>query len=874
MQLPPLRRGAPTQNAEAFTFDAKLENEEAVLDAILASMARGALPSGTWERLRAAAQRDERMSELAFAFESASQAKRIKALVPAVATEFLFQAACFFADGFGDEVGAVSYLERALGLTPSHASSFIKIEQILHKAQQPRKLAEVCATIAQHRARGEQPALLRRAAELFLDAGGADEKAIELLHVVARLEPRDERTRAQLEGLFVKANRMRDVARLNEQALAAEPSPDEATREKLLARVVEVYADKLHEPERAMPYVEELLAIDPANEQARRVAQKLVAVKGLAGRAAAALANAHEATGSPQDVARYIAIELENTRGPKRAASLARLGRLRAERLGDDAGAFEAFEQALAIDAADDDLRARYMALAEKLERHDDVAKTLGRVLTSVKNPAVRARVGAQFGETLWRGGDAKRAKSTLIGVLGSPDAPADALLMAARALAQIYEADKDARALVDVLERISGLEPDAEKRQTVDERLAGLAAMLGDRARAIAANERLLSTSARAAALTALAPLYEAGGDPEKHARLLEEQAKDTADPGEARAGMMRAATVRARAGGDGLAAIASCHAVIHRFGSARDVLALLVQLLEAQRRWPELERAFAEDAALTEGADRAQTLTRLGALRMQRLNDIGGAIEAFGAALAFNPGDKTARMMLEKLMVIGEHRLSAARVLEPVYRRHGPGASLLKALELRGALEPDVDDRLTALREVAHMAEGADGGRAGQAIGRALAEAVAHNRSLGEWLALLDGPSASGTDARQRAALLATAIGEREVTTAELSALTIRAAEAHAVAGDMQAAIGLYRRALAFDPHSTELLLRVDELLRDQGSPKERIALYRAVLARGDVDDKRTLLRRIGAIEQHDLGDAAAAIETYCAALDDDAD
>ncbi|MDP8998637.1 MAG: hypothetical protein M3O46_00820, partial [Myxococcota bacterium] len=70
------------------------------------------------------------------------------------------------------------------------------------------------------------------------------------------------------------------------------------------------------------------------------------------------------------------------------------------------------------------------------------------------------------------------------------------------------------------------------------------------------------------------------------------------------------------------------------------------------------------------------------------------------------------------------------------------------------------------------------------------------------------------------------------------------------------------------------TELLLRVDELLRDQGSPKERIALYRAVLARGDVDNKRALLRRIGAIEQHDLGDAAAAIETYCAALDDDAD
>jgi golgin subfamily B member 1 len=873
MQSPPLRRGVPAQGAEAFNFETKLENEESTLDAIITSMARGALPVGAWERLHAAAQRDGRTSELAFAFEGASQGKRVKALAPGLAAEFFFQAACFFSDVLGDDVAALTYLERALALVPAHPASFGKIEQLLLKNDQRKRLADLYATAAQHRTRAEQPVLLRRAAELLSQAGGADDKVIELLQHALRLEPGDEQTRAELEALCIKANRLRDVVRLNEQALAAEPPPDEATRKRLLSRILELYADRLHEPERAMPHVEQLLALDPESEQGRRVAQKLVVVKGLAGRAAAALANACEVVGTPDEIARYVAIELENTRGPKRATLLARLGRLKAERLGDEAGAFDALEQALAIDASDDDLRAAYVALARKLGRHAEAAKTLARVLATVKSPAVKARAGAELGEMQLRSGDVKRAKASLAAALGGADAPADAQLAAAYALSEIHEAEKDARALSEVLERIAALEPDKDRAREVDERLADLASKLGDRARAIAAYERLLSTSARVQALAALAPLYEAGGDPEKHARLLEEQAKDMADPHDARTRMMRAAEVRVRATSDAEAAIGSCRAILDRFGPARDVLALLVPLLEAQRRWRELERAIVDEAALTSGPEHAQVMARLGALRMQRLGDGAGAIEALGEALAFDPGDKTARLMLEKLMAAGDHRLAAARVLEPVYRRQGVSGSLLKVLELRGTLEPDVDERLSALRGAAELADGAEAGRAAEVVGRALADAVAYHRALGEWLDRLDAVAAPGSDAK-RAAVLGKAIGDREVTSDDLSALAKRAAEAHAAAGEVAAAIALFRRVLSFEPHSTELLSRIDDLLRDQGSPIERVALYRAALARGGSSRRRELLHRIGAIERHDLGDAAAAIETYRAALEEDAD
>jgi tetratricopeptide (TPR) repeat protein len=877
MQPPPPRQRASGTLPEAFAFAEKLEDEERLLDAMVAAMARGSLPDGTWERLHVAAQRDDRLSELAFAFESVSQGKRLKLLPPAAGAEFLYQAARYFADVFGDEPGALAFLERALVLMPGHAGAFGRIESLLAKSGPSRKLADVYAAAAASRPRAEQSPLLKRAATLLLDAGGADDKVIELLQQVLRLEAGDEDARSNLEALYVKANRLRDVVRLNEQALAADPPPETWVRRKLLLRIVELYDGRLHEPERAMPHVEQLLAIEPSSDEARRVAQKLLVIKGLAGRAAAAMAQASESFGTPQEVARYLTIELESTRGPKRASLLARLGRLKTERLGDDKGAFDAFEQALGIDPSDDEARARYVALAAKHARWADAARSLARVLATVKDPLVRAKASAQLGEMLVRGGDGRRAKGTLAGVLGMPESPPETTLAAARLLREVYEGEGDVRSLCEVLEPIATLEPDPDERRRANERLAEVAVELKDTARAIAAYERLLATSARARALAALAPLYEASGDPEKHARLLEEQAKDDRDDARARATMMRAAEVRATVTKDAAAAVAACRAIVERFGAARDVLALLVPLLEAQRQWPELATALAEDASLLDGTAYAAAMSRLGLLRLQRLKDVTGAIEAFNEALAFDPHDKTARATMEKLASQGEHRLAAARILEPLYRREGASGPLLRILELRGGAAEAIDERLEALAEAVDLAASSGAGeatRAAELAGRGLAEAVAGERPLSEWLERLDRVAGPGTDPKRRAALLGHAIGEREVTNEELASLTKRAAEAHAAAGDALGAIALYRRALAFEPSATELLARIDELLRDQGNPKERVALYRAALGRADRERRKELLHRIGIIERHDLADPDAAIGTYRAALEDDPD
>src|SRR5258706_15124294 len=88
----------------------------------------------------------------------------------------------------------------------------------------------------------------------------------------------------------------------------------------------------------------------------------------------------------------------------------------------------------------------------------------------------------------------------------------------------------------------------------------------------------------------------------------------------------------------------------------------------------------------------------------------------------------------------------------------------------------------------------------------------------------------------------------------------------EADTASGDVTAALAAFRRALAFEPAAPDLLTRVDDLLKDQGDPRDRIALHRAALQRGaDARATKELLHRIATIERYDLRDLEAAIGTY---------
>lgn len=857
-----------------------LEREEEVLDSFVTMLGHGQLEPDAWDHLHAAARRDGRIAELAFAYEAVAQGKRLKTMAPAILAELNFHAGRFFSEVFGDDFGATAYLERAVAAAPGSLASsgaFDRLVVLLTKAENWRRLAEVYVESAGHRPRVEQVSLLRLAAELFDRVPGESEKATEIFQQLLRLDPHDEAARSALEGRYLRANRIRDVARLLEQALTTDPPPDPAYEKRLRARLVELYAAQLHEPERTMPHVEALLGLDPTHAEGHRVASKLLIIKGLAARAAAALAQAHERLGNDAEVARLLSLELENTRGPKRRDVLRRLGMLKQDRLNDPGGAYEVFEAALGLDPTDDELRRRYARVATVLRRQLDAARTLSRASAMVKEGAQKTRLNAEMGDLLLSGGDQKKARAVFVSVLASPDADAAATLTAARALSALYAADKDHKAYAEALEKVVASEPDAEARRQANVRLAELyGGTLGEPAKAIAAWQRLLDSSSRAQALMALEPLYESTGARAELAMLLEERAKDAVSPFEARALLVRSAEALTELGETARASEAWGR-LVEKYGAARDILARWIPLLETQKAYPELAEALKAEAQLAPEHDRVGVYARLGTVLHTRVGDNVGALDAFRRALALDPNERVARASVEKLLAAGDQRLMAAAILEPLHRGDTSAAGyagLLRVLEARATLATAVEERIAALEEAMDVAEHAGGElRPVDFAGRGLKEAVDHRLTVAPWLARVLYLSGTTPDPGRRAALLRNALGDLAVDRPELLELAIATGEALASAGDVAGAVDVFRRALAFDPTRVAILERIDELLRQQGNPADRVALYRDALGRERTPAKRReLFHTIATLERRELLDGRAAAATYRTALTED--
>lgn len=856
-------------------LEAPLDNEEALLDQMLLSLSRGELPIEAWAALGEAALRDDRVSELAFAFEIVIQGKRLKSVPNAIGAEFLVHAATFFQETLGDEFGAMSYLERAIAVAPTYVPAFERLDALLVKANETKKLADLCFAAVAHRADpAEKIALLRRAAALYEPLGTQEDRGVEALQQVLKLAPDDVEARVQLEARYLKQNRHRDVTKLLEAALTSTPAPGEEDAAGIRLRLLDLYTNQLQEPERALPHAEVVLEADPFHEDAKRVAAKLLVNKTHAARAAGALSRAAFATGDLVEMEKFLVIELEHTRGAKRFGVLKRLGVLRQDGLGQPQAAFEAFDASLAIDPTDDDLRARYVELAVALGNPLDAARSLTRVSSAAKEPGIRSRIAAESGALLRVGGDSRRARATFVSVLSMPQADNAAIVRAARELVDIYGSEGDTKALIEVLDKLGELDPDDELRRAANEKLAEIAVARGDDARAVVAYKRLVGTASRAKALAELELLYERAQNHKDLADILLEREKEASSRGEARQLAFRAAELLTNLSGDVARAAAAWKGIADRYGATRNVHLAWIPLLEAQRDWPALAEVLAADADIAPEAERAAILARLGHVQLQRLSDAPQAFETFARVLEFDPQEPATRGTLEKLLSNKEHRARSAEVLEPLYRQERNTPGLLRVLEVRVEEADGLDARLAALVEASRVAEETDPERALELASLGLEEAARAKLDVHPWLERVERLSV-GLDAKKRGALFSRALGDLEVDSAGMLALARRTGDALALAGDVASALGVYKRALAFDASSEELVSRVDELLKEQGNAEERVALYRSALEQGtgDRERRRQLLHGIGSIERYELLNPGAAILAYRAALRDDA-
>lgn len=875
------RSGPVRLDSLAELLEGRHESEAAVLDALIGGLARGHSHPELWELMHAGARRDDRVSEVAFAYETALGEKKVRLLASAAQVELHMHAARFFIDDFSDADGAAPHLERVLALSPGHAEAFERLERYLVDAKEDRRLAEVCMSVAQFRERDEQLRLLGRALQIFAGMTGEEDRALKLGRDVLRLDPSDHVTRGLLEANLVHAGRFAEAAKLLEQALVEVAASDADEAFSLRARLVALYGGKLGEPERALPHAEEVLRVDASHEGARSVLTALLGNKGLAVRAAAALEAAHEKTGDVAEVVRLLSLQVEGLRGAKRVEAQKRLLIALADRVDDAAAAFAVCEAIVPVDPADDAVRQRLLTLAIKLDRSLDAARVVQRANVMTKDAALRARLGADLGELYLAGGDVKKARAAVVGVL---DAGTDvgATLRAARALASISTAERDVHGLATALGRLSEIEDQPDARAEAAARLAAICeGDLHDTAAAVAAYRKLFDTPHEDEALAALERLLAKSATAAERAEVLERRSLRTSDRELARSLALRAAETRSE-GADDATALGVWRVFADRFGPSRQGHQRLIPLLERAERWEDLALALAADVELAPEPERAALLYRVGRVRRDHVGDALGAVSAFGRVLSKAPGDADCQRAVGALLEAGgETSLAAAEVLEPILRaeRVRGGApevtrELVRVLLARGSFAPTVRARLDALAEAASLTAGALGepGTALELAARGLEEAIgaAMFDGLGPWLVRVDAFATAAGDSARRAAVLGHALGDQEIAHPAVVALARRAAEAHLACGAELAALAVYRRLLAFDPRAPDVVDRVDRLLRLHGTPEERASILRAALEREtDAAARGQWLCALAAVQRHELGDLPGAIATFRLAL-----
>ena len=285
---PPLR----LENLGAY-LDDKLEHETQVLDLLIVAQARGQTNQELWDKLHSAALRDDRLSELAFAYEKLNQDRRVRIMPPANQAQIFLNAARFFVRALGDLDGAQAAFERVLSLVPGHPEAFEQLRRILEDKGEREKLIGLhLASVGPKTEKDTALEHLRAALALAVELD--PDRASKIGQQILKLDPSDFEAIEAICASLESAGKFPELARALEHAVAADPPPTDDKRIAIRVRLLELYDDKVPEVERAAPHIEEVLAADKDNAVARRVAARLLQNKSVAARVAGALEDASE----------------------------------------------------------------------------------------------------------------------------------------------------------------------------------------------------------------------------------------------------------------------------------------------------------------------------------------------------------------------------------------------------------------------------------------------------------------------------------------------------------------------------------------------------------------------------------------------------
>jgi len=856
-------------------------------------------------------------------------------------------------DRLNEDVAALDAYAKLVPLTPDDEHARARLLDIARRVGAHEQAADVLV-LAARTAAAPQPKgeILMSVAKIYEDLLDNATKAEGVYREVLDLDRADPTlalpAAKALERIYAGGGRAKELAEV--LRVQVELEDDVAARRTIWGRLGEIHESSLDDPQSAIQAWRARVEDDPADEQALSALDRLYGrteqwpslVEVLRSRERAAadreqrkelmtrlalvlserigdtaeainayraisdefgaehttlapLAELYEKASRFEDLAEALESDLALTEIPTdKLTLLARLGKVRQERLDDVASALESYRQALTIDPSHGPSRAALEAMLDIDSSRRDAAEILRplyeadgeqrkllRVLDIetelADGPSDRLVILSQammVAEQSLNEIDAAFAYASrgLRESAGEPELP-----QWIERAERLGAAANKTPAFVALLREVAPNILDEQQQLDVLVKIAELSRdKLGDGEAAREYFEKALQIRADDhRVLEALEKLYESA---ENHAQLLDvvKRRVEVADSDDQRKALLYKQAKLAERDNDTPGAIQTYEHILD-LSLEKDAIDALVRLYTAAERWDDLVALYERQIGQNPNSDAKATLHHaLGRVTSVHQNDYDRAFSEYEAALKLDPQHGETVASLEALMQVHDHAARAAEMLESVYLAKLDWRRVMGTLDARLGVSQDPDERRQLLRRLAKLHEEQEENytAALETTAKLLAEDITDENTWSELERLARVANAEGRLADIFAAELAK-VSADEPATARLARRTGELYETHKEADK---ALEFYRRAYAFAPEESEggVFEAIDRLLSEAKRHKDRVALYREALEyRDDPGLRMTTLQSIALLEEAELGDDDAAIHTYQQALDlDDAD
>ena len=848
----------------------KLSSYGSALDVVLEAVRRYPNELSLWDRADELAQLAGRPTDLAEAFREVMRGT----LPEALEVELSERAARLHEDRLGDPIGATPYLERVLALSPGNEAAFQRLKDILTAAE---RWGDLEALYDRASSATDDPA---RRAEMLVEVALICEEIIEDAEKATRyyerileVEPLHDVSVRALDRLYVRQGKDKQLAALIEKRLDS-AAGDEAFELKL--RLAKLDLD-LHQPEKSMLLVEDVLGERINDFQARELTERMLEIGGLRQRAARLLETVYEARDEIRDLVRVLEVRLEgfgsDPANQDRRELLRRIATLRDDRLHDDESALRTLALLVPADPLDVDARKRLQEIGRRLSANERVAEVLTESAERAEGETLRGEILMQVAsicEELLS--DRARAERVYRRVLVLDENDAELVLPAARALERIYIAEGENAKLAEMLRVQVKLEQGGAVRRELFGRLGELCqGVLGDNDGAIAAwKARVEENPDDEQALAALDKLYELTERYRDLVSVLERRREASSDADLRRTLMTRTAETLWKKLSAVPEAIEAYQALIGEFGPTGASLSALEALFASASRWEELSDTLERHLDVAENdVERLELFAKLGDLKRDHLSDVPGALEVYRRALALDSKHAPSRGALEKQLDADEPqwRREAAQILHPIYESESDYEHLLRVLEIEVGTSEDALEKIQGLEAAMRTSENSlgDSKRAFGYAERAVRAAVGHT-DIQPWFEHLERlANATGKQA-EYVKLLSEVVPEIFDGEVQLT-VTLKIADlARHQLADRELAREYYKKALEQRADDKKALGALESLYEETGDAQNLLEILerRVEVAESDDERKQLLFRRARLLSDV-LDSKPRAIEVY---------